>query len=237
MIVLNFGAKIHSQKKVKEHETFSLVFKHCSLRFFIDAKSKTFHLEIMKNWCFKKNLSTYCLLKGFWDSDTTGKIGFYRFDKISGASRPRNHLYFLTSFLGLFMRKRSVSPATKLVVFWAWEQRKWAFIFRKIVDNYHDVAVLVVPYTSCRHHHQKVQKLKRGNRNARAGATFLKGNSQSDAESQSLTGKWRQFPWKNRQVENNKSKNVPLFHHIFRFSWNANFSESSSNPKEKYEET
>ena len=125
--------------------------KHCSLRFFIDAKSKTFHLEIMKNWCFKKNLSTYCLLKGFWDSDTTGKIGFYRFDKISGASRPRNHLYFLTSFLGLFMRKRSVSPATKLVVFWAWEQRKWAFIFRKIVDNYHDVAaVLVVPYTSCR---------------------------------------------------------------------------------------
>ena len=147
-----------------------MVFKHCSLRFFIDAKSKTFHLEIMKNWCFKK-LSTYCLLKGFWDSDTTGKIGFYRFDKISGASRPRNHLYFLTSFLGLFMRKRSVSPAAKLVVFWAWEQRKWAFIFRKIVDNYHDVVALV-PYTSC-HHHQKVQK--RGNRNARAGATFLKG--------------------------------------------------------------
>ena len=125
--------------------------KHCSLRFFIDAKSKTFHLEIMKNWCFKNPVKMYyCLLKGFWDSDTTGKIGFYRCDKIRGASRPRNHLYFLTSFLGLFMRKRSVSLATKLVVFWAWEQRKWAFIFRKIVDNYHDVAVLVVPYTSCR---------------------------------------------------------------------------------------
>ena len=109
-------------------------------------------LFILKSWKIDalKKLSTYCLLEGFWDSDKTGKIGFYRFDKIRGASRPRNHLYFLTSFLGLFMRKRSVSPAAKLVVFWAWEQRKWAFIFRKIVDNYHDVAVLVVPYTSCR---------------------------------------------------------------------------------------
>ena len=87
-----------------------------------------------------------------------------------------------------------------LVVFWAWEQRKWAFIFRKIVDNYHDVVALV-PYTSC-HHHQKVQK--RGNRIARAGATFLKGNARrGDALCRSLTGKWRQFPWKNRQVETN----------------------------------
>ena len=106
------------------------------------------------------------------------------------------------------MRTRRVSPA-KLVVFWAWEQRKWAFIFRKIVDNYHDeAAVLVVPYTSCRrrHHHQKVQKLQsRREETEMLGQVplfFKRQRSSKTTPSRCLTGKWSQFPWKNRhQVE------------------------------------
>ena len=129
------------------------------------------------------------------------KIGFYRFDKIStssGATTAKSPVVSHDVFwVCLWESERGVQRV--LVVFWAWEQRKWAFIFRKIVDNYHDVVALV-PYTSC-HHHQKVQK--RGNRIARAGATFLKGNARGDALCRSLTGKWRQFPWKNRQVETN----------------------------------